>query len=447
MCNPVVEEPRNEASQNHFAEVSTSSTGGGGEGGGAGRRTFLKVAGSGLVFSSALGAAIPAAGAISPKRRAYVIVVDGCRPDEIDSANTPTLKALRDGGLRFPRASSMPIMETIPNHVMMMTGVRPDRSGVPANKIYDRTNKVLRDMNKSGDIRYPMIIEQLNRSGRTTGTVLSKDYLYGVFGARATHRWEPAPQLPLTNHAPDQFTMTAAIDMVEQFDPNLIFINLGDIDRFGHADLTGTTLKLARQTALADTDQQVKRFVDMLKSSGRWEHSVVIVLADHSMDWSLPDHYISLSGALAADPLLAGKVEIAQNGGAELLYWRGAADKRAAAIKRMRAIATGTDGVLAAHDRANTSWLRLGARGGDVVVFCQAGWRFTDPNQSSNPIPGNHGHPATRPIPFFINGGHPIVPRNHRSAANARTIDVTPTLGRFFGIKAPKGRWDGTARL
>jgi hypothetical protein len=428
-------------------EVSTSSTGGG-EGSRAGRRTFLKVAGSGLVFSSALGAATMApAAAISPKKRAYVIVVDGCRPDEIDSAITPTLRGLRDGGLRFPRASSMPIMETIPNHVMMMTGVRPDRSGVPANSFFDAKSKVVRDMDRASDIRYRTIIEQLNASGRTTGTVLSKAYLYGVFGARATHRWEPAPQLPLTNHSPDQFTMTAAIDMVEHFDPNLVFINLGDIDRFGHADITGTTLKLARQTALADTDQQVKRFVDMLKSSGRWEHSVVIVLADHSMDWSLPDHYISLSGALAGDPLLAGKVEIAQNGGAELLYWRGAADKRAAAITRMRAIATATEGVLEAHDRANTPWLRLGARGGEVVVFCRAGWRFTDPNQSSNPIPGNHGHPATRPIPFFISGGHPIVPRNHRSAANARTIDVTPTLGRFFGITAPKGSWDGTARL
>ena len=411
------------------------------------RRTFLKVAGSGLVFSSALGAAIPAAGATSPKKRAYVIVIDGCRPDEIDSANTPTLRALRDGGLRFPRASSMPIMETIPNHVMMMTGVRPDRSGVPANKIYDRTNKVLRDMNKRGDIRYPTIIEQLNQSGRTTGTVLSKDYLYGVFGARATHRWEPAPLLPATNHAPDVFTMTAALDMVEQFDPNLVFINLGDIDRFGHADITGSTLKLARQTALADTDQQVKRFVDMLKSTGRWASSMVIVLADHSMDWSVPDHYISLSGAFEADPLLAGKVQIAQNGGAEIIYWLGAADQKKAAIARIRSIAANTEGVLAAYDRANTSWLRLGARGGEVVVFCEAGWRFTDPDPQSNPIPGNHGHPATRPIPFFVSGGHPIVPRNHRSSANARTLDVAPTLGKFFGLHAPKGSWDGRARL
>ena len=79
------------------------------------------------------------------KRRAYVVVIDGCRPDEIDEGLTPRLQALRDGGLRFPRASSMPVMETIPNHVMMMSGVRPDRSGVPANSIFDRSLGAVRD--------------------------------------------------------------------------------------------------------------------------------------------------------------------------------------------------------------------------------------------------------------------------------------------------------------
>ncbi len=27
--------------------------------------------------------------------------------------------------------------------------------------------------------------------------------------------------------------------MIEEFDPNLVFVNLGDVDRMGHADLTG----------------------------------------------------------------------------------------------------------------------------------------------------------------------------------------------------------------
>ena len=117
------------------------------------------------------------------------------------------------------------------------------------------------------------IIEQLNASGRTTGTVLSKEYLYSVFGDRATHRWEPFPVIPVSGHAPDAATMDAALAMIDEFDPAMMFVNLGDVDRVGHSDLTGTTLKAARTAALASTNIQVGRFVDMLKSSGKWASS------------------------------------------------------------------------------------------------------------------------------------------------------------------------------
>lgn len=408
------------------------------------RRTLLQAGAAGLVFSSV--AAAPASAARG-RKRAYVLVIDGCRPDELDSGLTPNLAALRDGGLRFPQASSLPVMETIPNHVMMMTGQRPDRTGVPANAIYDRRLGAVRTLDRPSDIRCETLIGRLGRRGRTTGTVLSKTYLYGVFGDRPTHRWEPGPIIPISEHAPDVFTIEAALAMLDEFDPNLMFVNLGDIDRLGHTDLTGTTLRVARRLALVDTDRQVQRFVDALKAGGQWENAVVIVLADHSMDWSTPDRVVSLAAPLAADPLLAGNVQIADNGGADLLYWTGPARQREDAIGRMREIARGQEGVLAAYPRT-AHWLRLGPEAGDVVVFCQAGWRFSDPDPvTSNPIPGNHGHPATRSIPFFVAGGHPAVPTATSSSRVARTIDVAPTLAAFFGAGEPTGGYDGRTLL
>ena len=407
------------------------------------RRTFVTAGAAGLLFSSMASPALAARG----RKRAYVLVVDGCRPDEITPTLTPTLAALRAGGLDHPRATSLPIMETIPNHVMMMTGVRPDRNGVPANQIYDRALKDTRDMDRPGDIRCRTVIGRLNEAGFTTGTVLSKSYLYGIFGSRATHRWEPQPIVPVSGHAPDAFTMDATLSMIEEFDPNLVFVNLGDIDRMGHADETGPLdVRAQRTAALADTDRQVSRLVDLLKSSGRWKNSVVIVLADHSMDWSNPDKVISLTGPLEDDPFLAGKFAIAQNGGADLLYWTGPAADRDRAVRRMRSIATDVPGVLSAHDR-RTDWLRLGPEAGQVVVYCHAGWRFTEPDPSGNPIPGNHGHPATKPIPFFIGGGHPVVPRRTASSELARTVDVAPTVAAFFGVGRPPGGYDGHNRL
>lgn len=418
----------------------------------ADRRTFLKVAGAGgagLLFSAAPGAETAVA---APRtwNRAYVLVVDGCRPDEIDSGLMPNLKALRSSGTTYPAARSLPVMETIPNHVMMMTGVRPDRNGVPANSIFDRALGEERTLDRPGDLKASTLLWWARKHGMTAGTVLSKEYLYGIFGRQATYRWEPRPIVPISGHAPDSFTMDATLSIVERFDPHLVFVNLGDVDRVGHTDLTGgLSLEVLRRTALVTTDLQVGRFVRMLKTTGRWEKSIVVVLADHSMDWSLPHRVISLTRPLAADPFLAGKVEIAQNGGANLLYWTGPASQRQAGVDRMVAIARAQPGVLGVYDRAKVQrQLRLGPEAGDVVVYCQAGWRFSDPNVLSNPIPGNHGHPPTAPIPFFVSGGHPIV-RPGSSPLPATTVDVTPTVAKFLGLPFPTGRqaWEGQARI
>src|SRR5688500_5144072 len=118
----------------------------------------------------------------------------------------------------------MPIMETIPNHTMMMAGVRPDRTGVPANEVYDAELGDVRTMDRPSDLRFPTVIKRLNRAGFTTGTVLSKTYLYGIFRGQATYHWEPPEEftIPVSEHVPDLLTVNAAIAMVEEFDPNLV---------------------------------------------------------------------------------------------------------------------------------------------------------------------------------------------------------------------------------
>jgi arylsulfatase A-like enzyme len=378
------------------------------------------------------------------RTRVYVLVVDGCSPREITATLMPNLAALRDTGTNYPAAQSLPVMETIPNHVMMMTGVRPDRSGVPANSVYDRTERVVRTLDRPSDLRFPTLLERLQARGFSTGTVLSKEYLFGIFGTRATYRWEPAPIVPVSGHAPDQFTTDALIAMVDGADPDLVFANFGDIDRYGHSDPTGPyDVDALRTSALAQADLQIGRFLAHLRSTGKWSSSVVLVLADHSMDWSPPTGAITLSSAVAADPLLKGNVVIAQNGGAELVSWIGPEEGRAAGLARMRTLAAAQPGVLSTHEPAE---LRLGANAGDLLLYARTGWRFSDTTALSNPLPGNHGHPTTLPIPFFVGGGSDRVRRAASSPAAARTIDVAPTVGSLFGLSAPPGGYDGTNR-
>lgn len=400
----------------------------------------------GAAGAQAGAAGMPASARTSaaPERtRVYVLVVDGCRPDEITAQLTPRLAALRASGTTYPAARSLPVMETIPNHVMIMTGVRPDRSGVAANSVYDRAEGVVRDLDRPSDLRFPTLLERLRESGLTTGSVLSKAYLFGIFGERATHRWEPAPLVPGSGHAPDQFTADALMAMVDAADPDLVFANFGDIDRIGHADVSGTTLKVARTAALASTDTQVGRFVDHLKATGRWETSVLVVLADHSMDWSVPTNVISVGLVLEARPDLRDAVVVAQNGGADLVTWIGEPADKEAGLADVAELVRAHPGVLEVRLPAE---MRLGPEAGDLVATCRAGWRFSDPYVASNPIPGNHGHPATAPIPFFVSGGSPRVIAGRTSSEPARTVDVAPTVGALFGLPAPEGGYDGTAR-
>jgi hypothetical protein len=407
------------------------------------RRTLLGGA-AGAAALGALGAITAASARAAGDLRVYVVVVDGCRPDEAAGQYLPAVRELAEQGTSFSQAKSITVAETIPNHVAMMSGVLPDRSGIPANSVWDPARGEVRDLGEAGDIKAPTLLERLPAElGLTTASVLSKDYLFGVFGERASVRWTPEPMLPITNHAPDIFTIGAALDMIDEHDPALMFVNLGDVDRFGHADLSGSSIKVLRTLALIDTNVQLERFVDHLKDTGSWERSVIILLADHGMDWSLPLSIINLAGRFDDDPLLADHVQIAQNGGADLLYWTGPADARAEAIVHMRQIAQATEGVLSVHDPAE---LRMGTNAGDVVVYAKAGWRFTDPSVISNPIPGNHGHPATERIPFVISGGHPSVVRGQVSSAPAHTMDVAPTVASLFGLSAPEGGWDGQAR-
>ena len=74
------------------------------------RRTLLRAAGAlggVVVLSAAAGAPLaPAAGA---RTRVYVLVTDGCRPDEVTATLTPNLHALRQAGTWYPNARSLPL--------------------------------------------------------------------------------------------------------------------------------------------------------------------------------------------------------------------------------------------------------------------------------------------------------------------------------------------------
>ena len=399
----------------------------------------------------------------------FVIVVDGLMPGEVGPL-TPNLAALRDEGTWYEESRAVMIAETIPNHVAMMTGVYPERSGIAANKYWDREGSPSdADLSDPEELEaktlFTVIDEQCGAV--RTAAVLSKRYLFEIFSTgginvAADSHWDPRPtNIPEPDgHSPDLITMGEALARLPNAD--FMFVNLGDVDRSGHADETGAVgVPVVRTAALVETDLQVGRFLEALRSSGRWEQSVVIILSDHGFDWSLPTNFVNLA------PSLPANVFPVQNGGADNLYLVDPDDPdRDDQLRRARATALAQTGVEAAWyrrpnpldlDPAGELPAGLGLdheNAGDLIVLARPGWRFSDPTPVDNPIPGNHGHLVTRHNTLMISGGAPFLRRGQRIAASiaspspldalpeqSENVDVAPTVAWLFGLE-PRG-YDG----
>ena len=76
----------------------------------------------------------PAADAMAPVT--ILVSIDGFRADYLDRGVTPNLSALAAAGISSAMRPSYP-SKTFPNHWTLVTGLRPDRTGIVANKFLD----------------------------------------------------------------------------------------------------------------------------------------------------------------------------------------------------------------------------------------------------------------------------------------------------------------------
>jgi hypothetical protein len=282
---------------------------------------------------------------------------------------------------------------------------------------------------------------------------------------------------------PDERTMAEALRVVQSDDPDFLFVNLGAVDRVGHADITGPVVPgvtdpipvavpngnrpVLRDLQRTNTDTLLRLFVQTLEAQGRWDNSVLLLTADHSMDWSLPQDTVSLFSTFQADPLLTDSFTVAQNGGAALYSLRDRtspdAQKR---LARMRALALDVEGVDEVLYRqpnpedggeahwvgtAHPDWHQTGPRSGDLLLTVKDTYRVTEPSSTSNPIPGNHGMPSTLRIPFLVSGGLDVARQRVagdddpflREDDQAENVDVAPTAAWLMGLEEPTSGFDG----
>lgn len=267
----------------------------------------------------------PAPGPSGPDSLTVVVLaVDSLMPEDIN-ASMPNVSELIANGTIYRESRSVFSAETIPNHVAMMTGVYPDRNGIPTNNFWDREAQLAssdpttytedQDLDNPNELQAKTLftwIDEKCRQGATplnanlkTAAVMSKTYLYEIFRGDANDpqtndsrapstpvnnvepdkHWEPASHPayigPGSEHTPDNGTAPQAVTDLP--DADFIFINLGDVDRSSHAAGSGT-----RAAVKANTDVQVGTIIQHLKDTDRWKNTVFILSSDHGMDFSDP---------------------------------------------------------------------------------------------------------------------------------------------------------------
>jgi hypothetical protein len=440
-----------------------------------------------LLALSLVGGA-PAAAQDAGKTRVYLVSLDGLRPDELPLM--PFLSSLAAEGTAYTEGRAVMVAETIPNHVTMVTGAYPDKTGIVGNN-FPVPGKA--ESLESGDPAllqadslFTLVADQC--PDLTTAAVTSKDYLFTVLehdrnrdGERDADsnfaNLEDPSFIPGLGLTLDERTVPEVLRVSRELDPEFLFVNLGSIDRTGHVDpVAGASAGLptgaapvVRTTQLVRTDALLRTIVEELRASGRWERTAFMVTADHSMDFSSPLDSVTIGDDIQADPQLAGKVQIAQNGGAALYSLINRADPQAPALlKRLREIAIGTDGVDEAlyrqpnpldggqaHwvGRVHPDWHQTGPRSGDLLLTVEDGRRVSEPGELSNPIPGNHGMTSTLRIPVVASGGlaaegQRLGPQEPVSGAvrlpdQPENTDFAPTAAWLLGVRPPAAGFDG----
>ena len=114
----------------------------------------------------------------------------------------------------------------------------------------------------------PMLFEACERGGRTTATVAAGGREYVELGRAATYRWEPAPILPAPAPLLARHTIAATLAAVEQLDPHLLVLGL------------------------EDAWHELVNLVEHLRSTDRWDRTLLLALTEQERDLGLVSHWL-----------------------------------------------------------------------------------------------------------------------------------------------------------
>jgi arylsulfatase A-like enzyme len=215
-------------------------------------------------------------------QRALLISIDGCRPDVLLRANTPNIHKLIESGSYTFWARTIPVAITLPAHASMLTGVTPAKHGITWNREVSDAD--------AARPKVPTIFELGMRQGLSTGMVAGKSK-FDAFGepGHIGQSW--------TKAAKDDQVAEAAVQMIADYRPDLMFVHFPGADVAGHAAGWASPKQV---TALENIDVQIGKIFAALDEHHLRDKTVILVTSDHG--GAGRGHGIAGGGAPPDDP-------------------------------------------------------------------------------------------------------------------------------------------------
>lgn len=230
-----------------------------------------------------------------------LISIDGFRADYRNRGVTPNLDALAASGISAAMRPSFP-SKTFPNHWTLVTGLRPDRSGIVSNSMEDSALPGVKfTMEQSHDPFWWNAAEPIwvtaERAGVRSATMFwpGSEVAWGgtkakdkksVGGVRAEDWW------PYDIEVPPAQRVAGALDWLRRpaaTRPKFLTLYFDTVDSVGHTygpDAPETT------AAVADVDATIGELVAGLRTLG--QPANVVIVADHGMATTSPDRTIAM---------------------------------------------------------------------------------------------------------------------------------------------------------
>jgi predicted AlkP superfamily pyrophosphatase or phosphodiesterase len=399
--------------------------------------TYLKLVAPLLLALAGCATVPPPAATVAAEARAPVTIlisIDGFRADYLRRGHSPRLDALAAAGVSGPMRPSFP-SKTFPNHWTIVTGDRPDRHGIVANRMEDADRPGETFTMESDDPFWwnaaPPIWVDAERAGMRTATMFWPGANVAWGGARASewpnrisggtrpHDWQQFNQFVSPRQRVD-----AIVDWLRRpaaTRPAFLTLYFDTVDTAGHEFGPDDPRTAA---AVAEIDRAIGRLADELAALG--QPANLVIVADHGMAATSVERVIPVDRI--ADPADYRIIEHGPYASLEPTAGRDAA--LAAALLRPHAhMQCWRKGEIPARFHYGTH-----ARIPPYLCLAETGWMIVPTLPVARLGAGNHGYDNAAPemAALFIASGPAF--RAGLSLPAFDNVDVYPLLARLIGV-------------